>query len=129
MIESTLFLFGASEKGALCKPHHFSSLEELLDVLGHPPEHSEGIPYAIQTLLFQHNLIYFRVSEEGFSRDDYIQGLKLLRKKEIKKPPHAICMPGVGDEELIQATTPVCHIYQSVLIVSQKDLYDYLTVK
>jgi hypothetical protein len=129
MVRSTLFLFGASEKGELCRPHHFTSLQELLDVLGHPPEHSEGIPCAIQALLFQHTLIFFKVSEEGFSRDDYIHGLKLLRKKEIKRPVDAICMPGVGDEEIIQATTPICYMYQSVLIVSQKDLYDYLTVK
>lgn len=129
MVQLTLFLFGASEKGELRSPQLFSSLEELLDSLGNPPEYSEGIPCAIQTLLFQHRLIYFRVSEEGFSRDDYMHGLKILRKKQIKIPLHAICMPGVGDAEIIQAATPICHIYQSLLLISERDLYDYLTVK
>ncbi len=129
MTRHTLFLFGAAEKGEKCKPIHCSSIEQLLEFLGNPPESSEGISYAIQALLFQHGLIYFRVSEEGFSSDDYIVGLKLLRKKEIGMPLHAICMPGVGDQELIQAATPICLLYKSILIITAKDLYDYLTTQ
>ena len=126
---TTIFLFGAAEKGERCTPLHLVSLEHLLDILGHPPENSEGISYAVQALLFQHGLIYFRVAEEGFSTDDYIQGLKLLRQKPLEKTLHAICMPGVGDQEIIQAATPICHMYQSILIISEKDLYDFLTAK
>jgi hypothetical protein len=126
---TTVFLFGAAEKGEKCKPLHLASLEQALEVLGHPPDNSEGIRYAVQALMFKHGLIFFRVEEEGFSSEDYIRGLKLLRQKPLKTKLHAICMPGVGDQEIIKAAIPICHMYQSVLIVSEKDLYDYLTAK
>lgn len=129
MGQTTLFLFGASEKGEMGKPLSLASLDQLLEVLGHPPENSEGIHYAIQALLYEHGLIYFRVAEEGFGTDDYIAGLKLLRKKPLKTRLNAICMPGVGDQAIIQAAIPICQMYQSVLILSEKDLYDYLTAK
>lgn len=128
MKQSTIFLFGAAEKGELCAPLHLLSLEQLLDLLGSPPENSEGIRYAVQALLFQHTLIYFRVSEEGFSTEDYLKGLKQLKQKPLKSLT-AIGMPGVGDQELIQAAIPLCHLYQSVLLLSERDLYDYLTAK
>ena len=129
MDKGTVFLFGAAERGRLCSPLYVASLPELLDHLGQPPEDSEGIWYAIQTLLFQRKLIFFRVSEEGFSVKEYTQGLKLLKQKEIGTILSAICIPGVGDPEIIGALTPLCHLYRSVLILSKRDLYDYLTAK
>jgi hypothetical protein len=36
-------------------------------------------------------------------------------------------MPGVGDAEIIDATNPICSLYHSLLITTEKDLYDYLT--
>jgi hypothetical protein len=127
--KTTIFLFGAAERGELCIPLYLTSLEQVLDFLGNPPEHSEGIRYAVQALLYEHALIYFRVGEEGFSTEDYIQGLKFLKQRSLQTALTAIGMPGVGDEELIQAAIPICHLYQSVLLVSEKDLYDYLTAK
>ena len=127
MPRSTIVVFGAAEKGQLCTPLPIGSLEELLDSLGHPPEHSEGLICAIQILLYQHQLIYFRVEEEGFSTDDYIRGLKLLKQHPLQTGITAIGMPGVGERELIHAATPICHFYHSILLVSEKDLYDYLT--
>lgn len=127
--KTTIFLFGAAERGELCTPLCLTSLEQVLDILGNPPENTEGIRYAVQALLYQQNLIYFRVAEEGFSTEDYIQGLRILKQKNLQTPLTAIGMPGVGDEEIIQAAIPICHLYQSVLLVSEKDLYDYLTAK
>jgi hypothetical protein len=127
--KTTIFLFGAAERGELCTPIYLTSLNQVLDFLGHPPENTDGIRYAIQTLLYEHGLIYFRVEEEGFSIEDYIKGLRLLRQKPLQTPLTAICMPGVGDEEIIRAAVPICHLYQSILLVSEKDLYDYLTAK
>ena len=127
--KTTIFLFGAAERGELCLPLYLTSLEQVLDFLGNPPENSEGIHYAVQALLYEHALIYFRVGEEGFSTEDYIQGLKFLKQRSLQTALTAIGMPGVGDEELIQAAIPICHLYQSVLLVSEKDLYDFLTAK
>jgi hypothetical protein len=127
--KTTIFLFGAAERGELRTPLHLTSLEQVLDILGNPPESSEGIRYAVQALLYEQDLIYFRVAEEGFSTEDYIQGLRILKQKTLQTSLTAIGMPGVGDEEIIQAAISICHIYQSILLVSEKDLYDYLTAK
>ena len=123
-----IFLFGAAEKGATCLPITLHTLDDLLIQLGNPPAETEGIHYAIQALLFHYGLIYYRVNEEGFSYGDYMLGLKWLKKAPLHPHLAAICLPGVGDEEIIQSATTICHQHQSLLIVSQKDLYDYLTV-
>lgn len=122
-----VFLFGEAERGDFCTPLFCRSLPQLADTLGNPPEESLGIFYAVQAILYQRELIYFRVKEEGFSTQDYLRGLKLLQNKEINIEPSAICMPGVGDEEIISAITPVCSLYKSFLITNERDLYDYLT--
>ncbi len=129
MLKNTIFLFGAAEKGEFCSPFTLTSLDELLEYLGNPPENSEGIHCAIQALLYEMELIYFRISEEGFSFEEYMQGLRYLRQKKLKKRLSALCLPGVGDQEIIQAAIPICHMYESVLLVTEKDLYDYLTAK
>jgi hypothetical protein len=122
----TVFLFGEAEKGDYCTPVLCKSLPQLIDMLGNPPEESEGIFYAIQALLYERDLIYFRVKEEGFSTQDYMRGLKILKKKEAFPELSAIALPGVGDTDILDAMQPVCHLYQSFLIVTQKDLYDFL---
>ena len=128
-MRGTIFLFGASEKGASCQPISLQSMDELLNQLGNPPEESEGIPFAIQALLFQHGLIYFRVAEEGFSLGDYMLGLKWLKKTPLFPHLSAICLPGVGDEEVLQGATSICSQHRCMLLISEKDLYDHLTVK
>ena len=128
-MKGTIFLFGAAEKGTPCQPISLSSLEELLSQLGHPPDESEGISYAIRALLFQYSLIYFRVAEEGFSYGDYMLGLRWLKKTAIRPRLSAICLPGIGDEEIVQRATAECLHHQCLMMISEKDLYDYLTAK
>jgi hypothetical protein len=36
-------------------------------------------------------------------------------------------MPGVGDEEVIEASSSICLLRKSFLITTEKDLYDFLT--
>lgn len=117
-------LFGESEKGQFKKPYVLRDLPQLVDHLGNPPPESEGLFFAIQALLYKREIIYFRVLEEGFSRIDYLYGFGALR--EVKKL-HALCLPGVGDAEILAASQSICEIHKSHLISSQKDLYDYLT--
>lgn len=123
----TIFLFGEAEKGEFCTPFLCKSLPQLADTFGNPPKESLGLIYAVQALLFQRELIYFRVKEEGFSIPDYMRGIRLLENKESFQQLTAICMPGVGDAEIIGATSSVCSLYRSLLITTEKDLYDYLT--
>ena len=127
MIRRTIFLFGEAEKGEFCTPLLCKSLPQLAETFGNPPEESLGISYAVQALMYERELIFFRVKEEGFSIPDYMRGIHLLKNKEVFTQLSAICMPGVGDAEIIDATNPICSLYHSLLITTEKDLYDYLT--
>ena len=122
-----IFLFGEAEKGELCIPFACRSLSELAETFGNPPGESLGLIYAVQALMYERELIYFRVREEGFSTADYMKGIKFLEKKERVEGLTAICMPGVGDAAILQATTPICSRHRTLLITTEKDLYDYLT--
>ena len=117
-------LFGEAEKGQFKKPYVFKELPQLVDHLGNPPPESEGLFFAIQALLYKREVIYFRVLEEGFSLIDYMYGLGALR--EVKQL-HALCMPGVSDRQILSASQVICNTHKSMLIATQKDLYDYLT--
>ncbi len=120
-------LFGEAEKGQFKIAHHLRDLPQMIDLLGNPPPESEGLYFAIQALLFQREIIYFRVEEEGYSPIDYFNGIQFLEDREKVNQLHAICLPGVGDGKILDATEKLCHIHKSLLITTQKDLYDYLT--
>lgn len=125
----TIALFGEAEKGNYKAAYFCNTLEQLVDIFGNAPQNSRGLHYAVQALLYHRNLIFFRVEEEGFSLKDYFYGLDLLRTQESIPQISAICMPGVGNSEIIQAMLPLCAIYHSILITTESDLYDYLTLK
>ena|SRR5579871_4832897 len=122
-----IFLFGEAEKGEYCTPLLCKSLPQLAETFGNPPEESLGILYAVQALMYERELIFFRVKEEGFSIPDYMRGIRILENKEAFHDLAAICMPGVGDAGIIDATSPICSLYCTLLITTEKDLYDYLT--
>lgn len=123
----TIFLFGEAEKGDFCFPYCFKTLEELCCTLGQPPEESLGIHFAIQALLMNKPCTFFRVKEEGYSLEDYLRGLHLLESDLEKLPFFAIGLPGVGDPKLIEITALLCQKKKSSLIITEQDLYDYLT--
>lgn len=123
----TIVLFGEAEKGNYQTPYYCQSLPQLIDNLGNPPAESSGLFYAIQSILYNHPLFFFRVRDEGFSLNDYWNGIHVLQESLFISKVSAICMPGVGDEEVVEAVTPLCKTYHSVLITNEKDLYDYLT--
>lgn len=123
----TVALFGEAEKGDFKRAHHFNTIPQLLECLGHPPAESRGIYCAIQALLYQRELLYFRVREEGFSYEDYLLGLKLLLCKDLVQKLAAVCLPGVGDAEILDAIEPVCQTYHSIIITNASDFYDYLS--
>lgn len=122
---STVALFGEAEKGEYRTPYIIHSVPQLHEGLGNPPSHSLGIYYGVQALLHHCSLIYLRVREEGFSYTDYMFGVNLLKERLCDLS--AICIPGVGDAEIIDTMIPVCAHYHSILILNEADLYDYLT--
>lgn len=126
-MRSTVFLFGESKKGEFGTPFECRSLPELLSTVGDPPGESLGVHYAIQTLLYEKKLLFCRVQEEGFSTKDYIKGLNSLKSKYIKQNNQALFMPGVGDQEILDIAMEVCILSKSILVLTEKDLYDYLT--
>jgi hypothetical protein len=123
----SVMVFGEAERGAYCAPIVCKSLSHLFDLAGSPPDGSLGIPFAIQTLLFKYPLIFFRIEQEGFSAQDYLEGFHWVHKQET--PLSALCLPGVGDHYILDAVAPLCETYKSLLILTEKDLYDYLTIK
>ena len=123
----TLALFGEAEKGTFRKPHLFRSLPQVMESLGNPPPESRGLFFAVQAMMYNYDLIFFRVEEEGFSYQDYFSGLKTMEKEDLFNNLSAICLPGVGDSEIIDAVMPLCQHHQSIFITSEADLYDYLT--
>lgn len=124
----SIALFGESQKGEFHRAYYCSSLAQLSDMVGEPPsEEARGLHLAIQSILYQYPVIFFRVQEEGFSSSDYFRGLQLLEQKEKLPKIAAVCLPGVGNAEIIGATDPICLLHNSFLILTEKDLYDYLT--
>ncbi len=123
----TIALFGAAERGAFKTPHFFQTLSQLADHLGEPPAESEGLCFAIQALLLEHSVVYFRVQEEGFSAADYHWGLRYLNETDQVPELSALCLPGLGDPAILELTQRICLLYNSLMLVSQRDLYDYLT--
>jgi hypothetical protein len=123
----TIALFGEAEKGKFNTAYYCESLPQLVDYLGNPPPESRGLFYAVQALMFERNLIFFRVEEEGFSYQDYFLGLRMLADVDLIPSISAICLPGVGDNEIIDAAIPLCRRFHSIIITTEPDLYDFLT--
>lgn len=124
----TIALFGEAEKGEFEAAYYCHTLVELVNHLGNPPPNSLGLFYAVQALLYDYDLFFLRVREEGFSLHDYIRGSRLLHERRESIQLAAICVPGVGNSEIIEAIEPLCFYHRSLLIVNEADLYDYLTL-
>ncbi len=123
-------LFGEAERGSVQTAYFCKDLKQLFERFGEPPAHTQGLFFAVQTLLYGHPVVYFRVREEGSSFQDYLFGLHFL--KGISSPIlhlHALFLPGVGSQELIDEGLQVCRQKQSVLIMCEADFYDYLTTR
>ena len=120
-------LFGEAQKGNFQHLFEIRSLIHLAETLGHPPEGSIGLHLGIQTLLYQKELLFIRVKEEGFSMKDYVFGLKLLREQVDLKAITAIAMPGVGDHHILTEAWQFCSASGAFLMTSEKDFYDYVT--
>lgn len=122
----TIALFGEAERGEYRTPYYCQTLPQLVENLGNPPPESHGLYLAVQALLFHRNLLFIRVKEEGYNHQDYLSGLHRLEAQDLFKQIAALCLPGVGDVEILQAVTPFCLVHHSIVITREPDLYDYL---
>lgn len=127
MNRQPIALFGEAERGDFKIAHHCSNLSDLVEYFGEPPKESKGLYCAVQVLLFKYDLIFFRVKEEGFSLADYFFGLRLLERSQLAEKLTAICIPGVGDHEILEAAYKVCNQRHSLIITSERDFYDLMT--
>lgn len=125
----TMALFGEAEKGEFSKAYYCKTLPQLAEYLGNPPPLSRGLFFAVQALMFNREIIFIRVKEEGISHQDYLVGLNLLRNREVIPPITAVGIPGVGTGKLYEAVTNFCYLDHSVIVITEGDLYDYLTEK
>jgi hypothetical protein len=127
MARQVVALFGEAEKGEIGSPLLMKTLSHLNDTLGHPPNESRGIFFAIQFLLYEQDVIFIRVKEEGFSTKDYLKGMKHLQNKKQISHLTALCLPGVGDARILDASRPVTETHEALIVTTEQDLYDYLT--
>jgi hypothetical protein len=129
-MDHTVVLFGEAAKGDFQMGYFCKTLADLSDHLGEPPsKEAKGLMFAIQALMYKRDVLYFRVHEEGFSTNDYLKGLSSLEQWKTLPSLTAICLPGVGDAAIIDATLPVCQKHRSFLILTEQDLYDYMTCR
>jgi len=125
----TIALFGEAEKGEYHTAYYLRTLPELVENLGNPPPDTSGLFCAVQVLLYQSSLLFFRVREEGFSYQDYLDGLHLLQDQWTISPISALYLPGVGDAAIIEVMLNYCRRHHSIMITRENDFYDYLTCR
>ncbi len=128
-MKKVIALLGESEFGKFHYPYFCNSLEQLVITLGNPPQDSKGLDFAIQAIMYERDIIYFRVNEEGYSTDDYVYSFKIIKNRKKIKKLDAICIPGLSDKELISELDPICKLHSAIMITTQKDLFDYLLSK
>mgnify|MGYP000376107053 CR=1 FL=1 len=120
----TIAWFGEAEKGVYHTPTIINTLDQLNYFFGEPPKDSKGLILAVQTLLYNYSLIFLRVQEEGYSITDYYEGFKAIASRE---DIGAIGIPGMGDKAVIEVILPQFTFNKQIVIVTEQDLYDYLT--
>lgn len=123
----TVALFGEAQRGAFQTAYFCHTLPQLLDTFGEPPEGSQGLTCAVQFIMNQYRVIYFRVKEEGFSYQEYYDGLNFLHQYTGIQDLTALCLPGVGSQEVLEACLPISYRYQSPIVINEADLYDLMT--
>ncbi len=121
-------VFGESTKGVCAHPYQPRDLVDLELLLGHPPEGSHGLYLATQTMLLEHELVFFRVDEEGYSPQDYWMGARVLSELNNRRVTiDAVGLPGVGDAEIIAAVERSLKGRVPLLFMNERDLYDFLS--
>lgn len=125
-MKDVVTIFGESEKGPLGTLLSIDSLPKLAEALGVPTENSVGVHLAVQTLMSNKIVLFYRVTEEGSNIAEYTRGLKLLQELDMPSLV-ALALPGIGDPEIQHLAKTLCKAKHSILIVNQRDFYDIMT--
>jgi len=121
-------LVGEAEHGELCKGILCSSVWQLWNTFGEPPTETQGLAFAVQSLLLGNKVLFYRIEEEGLSTNEYELCLRSLDSAvPLNVPLGALFLPGVGTNGIIEESLHICKRHSGVLIMTQKDFYDYLT--
>jgi hypothetical protein len=127
MTKRTILIFGESTNGELYKLLYLSSLQDISRALGEPSATGLGVPIAIQAMLSNHLVLFYTLKEEGVNFDHYQLGFKKLEKDLPLLPIEAIAIPGVSSRDILELATPFCNKHKSIILFSEKDLYDLKT--
>lgn len=118
-------IFGEAQVGPYMRFSSCKDLAELMECFGEPPDNTMGLHYAVKALLSEKPCIFFRVTEEGYSVEEYYCGLQNLDKI----PDHtfsAIFIPGMSNQEFVNAALRYCHLHQHLLFMNPADFYDWM---
>ncbi|MBF5050604.1 Uncharacterized protein CLAVI_000215 [Candidatus Clavichlamydia salmonicola] len=126
-MNAKIIIFGESEKGLFETAYLCHSLWDLSKYLGESPPDSKGIDLAIKSLLYDYDVVYFRVKNEGFSVEQYFRCLHFLENEKILKNVYALSLPGTGDKSILEASRHICNKYKSCLMFNERDLYDFIS--
>ncbi len=127
MTNRTILIFGESQKGELQKFLFLKTLPDLAEALGEPTETGLGIHMAIQAMLFNQSVLFYKVKEEGFNIDHYLMGFKLLEKEFTSILLTAIALPGASSPPILEIADSLCKLHKSLILFNEKDLYDFMT--
>lgn len=126
MKKASVAIFGESRKGEFLKLFYINTLPDLATHLGEPTASGIGIHMAIQSLLFQKDILYIKVLEEGYDLEHYSVGIREIENK-TDLLISAIALPGVGSNEILKKASLLAKKKKAVLILTEKDLYDFMT--
>lgn len=118
-MNEVIALFGQSQRGPRNALIFLPSLSEVYDSLGHG---EEAIQWAIALALLGRKLLFFRVTEEGLNKEEYLAGLNLL--SVYGRNLGALVLPGLSDLDIIGSARDVCKKQGGFLITQEKDFYD-----
>ncbi len=125
-MKKTIAIFGESKEGPLKTLLLLRSLPNIVEIIGNPTETGLGVHMAIQAMLFGREVLFYRIEEEGFQRENYAFGCKLLETHPRKDDLAAIALPGVGDSTILSLAQKIIPS-GTILLLTEKDLYDFTT--
>ena len=127
MTKRTILIFGESKEGEFHKFLFLKTLPDLAEALGEPTETGLGVHIAIQSILSNRDVLFYKVKEEGFHADHYLLGFKQLENEFHSTPLAAIALPGVSSANILELASSLCNQHRSIILFNEKDLYDLMT--
>lgn len=121
-------IFGEAEIGSFKSLITLNSIPELTDKLGRPTKKGIGIHMAIQAILYDREILYYRIpNEEEPSCKEYLHGLNLLGRSTFINPLVAIALPAVNHRDILYRAKHLCHHCKILFLPNERDLYNFIS--